>query len=74
MVHGKEQLRPYWEVGLERIADLQFELVDLYVGVDTLVINYRNERGGLVCEVLTFVGGLVAEGHATYVAEPEPRT
>ena len=70
VIRGKDQLRSYWEVGLERNADLRFDLVDLYVGVDTLVIHYRNQRGGLVCEVLTFVGGLVAEGHATYVAEP----
>ena len=32
----------YWEAGLERNADLRFELVGLYVGVDTLVIHYRN--------------------------------
>jgi len=70
VIRGKDQLRSYWEAGLERNADLRLDLVDLYVGVDTLVIHYRNQRGGLVCEVLTFVGGLVAEGHATFVAEP----
>ena len=48
VVHGKDQLRAYWEAGLERNPDLHFDLVDLYVGVDTVVINYRNERGGLV--------------------------
>ena len=39
-----------------------------YVGVDTLVINYRNQTGGLVCEVLTFVDGLVVSGHGTYLS------
>jgi hypothetical protein len=37
-------------------------------GESTLVINYRNHRGELVNEVLTFNGdGLVSEGHGTYL-------
>jgi len=31
------------------------------------VINYRNHRGDLVNEVLTFDGDLVCEGHGTYL-------
>ena len=31
------------------------------------MINYRNERGGLVNEVLMFDGDLVREGHGTYL-------
>ena len=42
-----------------------------YVGVDTLVINYRNQKGGLVAEVLTFVDGLVRTGHGTYLSGAE---
>ena len=38
----------------------------LYVGVSTIVINYRNHRGSLVNEVLRFDGELV-EGHGTYL-------
>ena len=34
-----------------------------------LVINYRNQAGGLVNEVLLFAGDLVAEGHGTYLAD-----
>ena len=33
-----------------------------------MVINYRNQKGGLVCEVLLFDGDLVREGHGTYLA------
>jgi hypothetical protein len=40
----------------------------LYVGISTLVINYRNQAGGVVSEVLTFDGPLVREGHGTYLA------
>jgi hypothetical protein len=38
-----------------------------YIGVSTLVINYRNQKGGLVNEVLVFDGDLVKEGHGTYL-------
>ena len=40
----------------------------VYAGVSTLVINYRNQRGGLVNEVLIFDGDLVTSGHGTYSA------
>lgn len=66
VIRGKAALRAYWSEGFQRIPDLHFEVIDHYVGVDTLVINYRNQRGGLVAEVLTFDGGLVALGHGTY--------
>jgi ketosteroid isomerase-like protein len=69
VVRGKAALRAYWRLGLEKIPDLRFEVIDVYGGVDTLVINYRNQTGGRVCEVLTFVGDLVSEGHGTYVVE-----
>ncbi len=72
VVRGKDQLRRYWGEGLRRIPDLHFEVIDHYVGVDTVVINYRNQRGGRVCEVLTFDGDLVALGHGTYLDESNP--
>jgi hypothetical protein len=34
-----------------------------------VVINYRNQVGGVVCEVLTFDGPLVIQGHGTYPAQ-----
>ncbi|WP_431277520.1 nuclear transport factor 2 family protein [Leifsonia poae] len=70
VLQGKGAIRGYWEEGLRRIPDLRFELVDVYTGVDVIVINYRNQRGGLVCEVLVFdTGGhrpLVSSGHGSY--------
>jgi hypothetical protein len=67
VIRGKVALRAYWSEGLRRIPDLRFEVLDLYVGVNTLVINYRNQKGGLVSEVLTFDGHLVTQGHGTYL-------
>ncbi len=39
--------------------DLRFDLLGVYAGVSTLALHYRNQRGGLVVEVLTFENGLV---------------
>jgi len=72
IMRGKAALRHYWGKGLPLIPDLHFEVVAYYVGVDTLVINYRNQRGGLVAEVLTFEDGLVVSGHGTYASAGNP--
>jgi hypothetical protein len=66
-VRGKAALRQYWTTALALLPDLHFEIVGVYRGESVLVINYRNERGGLVNEVLAFAGGLVREGHGTYL-------
>lgn len=68
VVAGKDALRHYWTTALKSSPDLHFEIVGVYRGESTLVINYRNHLGGLVNEVLTFDGdGLVREGHGTYL-------
>lgn len=69
VIHGKKELEAYWREGLRRIPDLHFEVVATYVGVDTLVINYRNQRGALVNEVLEFDGNVVVRGHGTYAGD-----
>jgi hypothetical protein len=68
-VRGKPALRRYWNEAIGRVPDLHFELLGHYVGVRTIVINYRNQKGGLVAEVLRFKGRLVSEGHGTYLNE-----
>ncbi|MUM16558.1 nuclear transport factor 2 family protein [Mycobacterium sp. CBMA271] len=64
---GKEAIRAYWSKALESNPDLHFEPVNVYVGVTSIVINYRNHRGDLVNEVLIFDGDSVIEGHGTYL-------
>ncbi|MDV3127605.1 nuclear transport factor 2 family protein [Mycobacterium sp. 21AC1] len=66
-VRGKAALRDYWMTALAGMPDLHFEVLDVYRGESVLVINYRNQRGGLVNEVLLFDGDLVREGHGTYL-------
>ncbi|GLY17105.1 hypothetical protein Kisp01_41200 [Kineosporia sp. NBRC 101677] len=67
VLRGKSALRAYWARGLQLIPDLRFEVVGVYAGISTIVIHYRNHKGGLVCEVLRFEEGLVVEGHGTYL-------
>ncbi|GAB6900598.1 nuclear transport factor 2 family protein [Kineosporia succinea] len=67
VILGKAALREYWTRGLQLIPDLRFEIVGVYAGVEAIVVQYRNQKGGLVCEVLIFRDGLVAEGHGTYL-------
>jgi ketosteroid isomerase-like protein len=69
-VRGKPALREYWTLALRGNPDLHFDLIDVYEGVDTVVLHYRNQAGGAVCEVLTFRDGLVVTGHATHRLAP----
>jgi ketosteroid isomerase-like protein len=66
VIRGKSALRGYWTQALQQIADLHFVVEGIYQGIDTIVIAYRNQDGGLVSEVLRFSDGLVIEGHGTY--------
>jgi hypothetical protein len=69
VVRGKDAVRAYYQEGLRRTPDLHFEVIGVYCGITTFVINYRNQRGGLVNEVLVLdEAGLVREGHGTYMA------
>jgi ketosteroid isomerase-like protein len=66
-LRGKDAIRAYWRVGLERIPDLRFAVEAVYVGIDLIVINYRNHAGNLVCEVLHLKDGRVVFGAGTYL-------
>ena len=65
-VRGKQALRDYWNRALDRHTDLHFTLVGVYAGVDTIVINYRNQRDALVNEVVTFRDGTIAVGQVAH--------
>lgn len=66
-VIGKDALRSYWSSGLAQQPDLRFAVDDVRVSVDTLVINYRNQHGHPVSEVLRFRDELVCWGCGAYV-------
>lgn len=51
---GKEMVRPYWKAALERFPDLHFELLNVFVGVNSVVIHYKSVQGLVACKVLFF--------------------
>ncbi|WP_236606432.1 nuclear transport factor 2 family protein [Sandaracinus amylolyticus] len=66
-VRGKDALRAYWWKALASAPQLRFELEEVYVGVDCLVIGYRNHRGQRCAEWLRLDReGQAVEGRASY--------
>ncbi len=70
VMRGKDALRHYWTTALAMLPGLHFDVIAVYRGESTLVINYRNHRSELVNEVLSFDGDLVREGQGTYLDQP----
>ena len=65
VLRGKAALRTYWAEGLRR---MHFEVVGVYAALQGVVVNYRNQSGQLVNEVLVFRDGLVVSGFGAYAA------
>jgi ketosteroid isomerase-like protein len=68
-IEGRQALRDYWSEGLRRIPDLHFTIERVFAGVGAIVIQYRNQKGVSVSEVLVFDGDKVRSGHGTYPVE-----
>jgi ketosteroid isomerase-like protein len=49
---GKPPIREYWLTSLSMTPPLQFELVDVFVGVEEITIYYNNVGRRLVAETL----------------------
>ena len=63
---GKPSVRTYWQKALACLPDLRFELIDVMVGVDCLIILYKGHRG-FSAEVFTFGDdGRAVHGQALY--------
>lgn len=53
-LNGKEALRAYWQPSLTSEPPLEFELMDVLVGVDSLTLYYNNVGRRTVAETLVF--------------------
>ena len=51
-IAGKDALRTYFAAGLEKYPELHFEPIELFVGVDSLVLQYRSAGGNVAAEVI----------------------
>ncbi|MBA2402340.1 MAG: nuclear transport factor 2 family protein [Bradyrhizobium sp.] len=67
-LRGKDRLRAYWGMALQRLPDLHFELIDIYVSPDSVVVFYQNDRGARICEYLRVdAEGRIRQGSANHL-------
>ena len=66
IVRGKEALSSYWRAALAKNPHLHFTVTEVFEGIDSVFIRFRNEMGADRIEALRFRDGLVAEGHGTF--------
>jgi hypothetical protein len=68
-VTGKEALREYFNRGLQSYPDLNFDLVDVMWGLNSVVLYYVNQRGSRTAEFMEFdANGKVIRVVANYSA------
>ena len=66
-VRGKENLRDYFQRGLQAYPQLQFHLLDVLAGMNSLVLYYKNHEEKRTAEFMEFSpGGKVARVVANY--------
>ena len=69
-LRGKAAVGAYWMKALKALPTLHFDLRDIVIGVDSLVLVYQGHRG-LSAEVFHFApNGKVARAFAHYVKPP----
>jgi ketosteroid isomerase-like protein len=67
-LRGKDRLRAYWGTALQRLPHLYFDLIDLFVSPDSVVVFYQNERGKKICEYLRLdAAGKISQGSANHL-------
>lgn len=54
MLRGKAAVGAYWKKALGLIPDLQFELISVLAGVNSITLYYKGARGRLAAEVFHF--------------------
>ena len=68
-LRGKAKLREYWGKALQLVPNLQFDLIDLFVSPDSVVVLYANERGAKICEYLRIdAERRIVQGSANHLA------
>src|SRR5271154_2806909 len=53
-VTGKEAVRSYFQRGLEAYPNLTFELLDVMLGISSVILYYRNQKGTKTGEFMEF--------------------
>jgi hypothetical protein len=64
---GKEAVGNYWNIALQKIPDLHFELVEVTESVNSVALYYKSVMNKMAIEVMFFDGnGLVNKMIAHY--------
>ena len=67
-LRGKDSLRAYWGLALQRLPGLRFELIDIFVSPDSVIVLYQNDRGVRICEYLRVNDeGRIRQGSANHL-------
>ncbi|MBR1231047.1 nuclear transport factor 2 family protein [Bradyrhizobium sp. AUGA SZCCT0182] len=67
-LRGKDSLRAYWSLALQRLPGLRFELIDIFVSPDSVIVLYQNDRGAKLCEYLRLNDeGKIRQGSANHL-------
>lgn len=53
-LRGKPAVRAYWSKALQLIPDLQFELISILVGIQSITLYYKGARDRMSAEVFFF--------------------
>jgi len=53
-VRGAAALRSYFQRGLEAYPNLRFELLDVMVGLSSIVLFFKNQKGTTTAEFMEF--------------------
>jgi hypothetical protein len=53
-LHGKTAVGNYWAKALQLLPDLQFELINTLIGVNSITLYYRGAKTQLAAEVFHF--------------------
>ncbi len=68
ILRGKPAVRAYWHKALQLIPDLQFELISILVGIQSITLYYKEARGRISAEVFFFnANGKVTKAFAHYL-------
>ena len=71
-LRGKDRLRTYWGTALRLLPNLHFDLIDLFVSPNSIVVFYQNERGAKICEYLRLnAEGKIVQGSANHLAHQD---
>lgn len=66
-LQGRVEVGAYWAAALGKYPDLEFRLVDVLIGADSVVLYYRSIGGRMAAEIFSLdAAGLIRSAAAHY--------